>query len=86
LLLSAFGGGSLQGSSDSDDADTNKILIAIDRIARFIAWIKKLIREKICCCLYRKKKKKLDGIELQNGHEELFIQGKLFKWLKKICY
>ena len=83
MLLSAFGGGSLQGSSDSEDADNNKILIAVDRITRFIAWVKKTIREKICCCLYKKKRKNnLGSIELMNGHEELSMQGKLFRRLK----
>ena len=83
LLLSAFGGGSLQGS-DSEDADANKILEAINRIVRFVAWIKKIFRTKICCCLYRKKKKKQtinsmsDTQLLNNTHEELSMQGKQY--------
>jgi hypothetical protein len=65
--LSAFGGGSLQGS-DQEDADVNKIQEAIDRIARFIRFIKRTIRNKLCCCLIRKKKiKKINECKPING-------------------
>ena len=92
MLLSAFGGGSLQGGSDSDDADVNKIQEAIDRIVRFFKMIKNFIRNKICCCLFRKKNKKIvdtftsvtvnsiSGTNLiKNANEEISMQGFLIK-------
>jgi Sodium ion transport-associated len=57
LLLSSFSSDQLQGA-DSDDADVNKIQEAINRIARFISFIKGFIRRKICFCCKRKKEKK----------------------------
>lgn len=56
LLLSSFGADSLKGA-DTEDAEVNKIAIAIDRIKRFIKFVKREIRKKICCCLIKKKKK-----------------------------
>ena len=60
LLLSSFGASNL--SSGPDEGEPNKLAQAIDRIDRFIAWVKRSIRAGIMAVINKVRGRKADAV------------------------